>query len=164
MTPKCGRKKTLGASHALSGEGSVWFERLEKYVASKKLNRSGTREKVLELALLEREHFSAQDLVRRASHKYPQLGSATIYRAIPVLLDAGILKETLSLQDGTKLFEISEGAHHDHIVCVDCGAIFEFHDPVIEKAQEKLEKKLRFKGVSHRHVIYANCEYLQEKT
>ena len=162
MNPKCGRKQ----QPVNSDRGSQRADRqshfrglLDRHLNSKNLNHSESRENVLELALMEKEHFSVQDLVRRAARKYPQLGAATIYRAVPVLLDAGILRETLSLQDGTTLYEISGSAHHDHIVCIDCGEIFEFFDPIIEKAQEKLEKKLEFKGVSHRHVIYANCRF-----
>jgi Fur family ferric uptake transcriptional regulator len=73
-----------------------------------------------------------------------------------------ILKESLMDVQGRVVYERFDEGHHDHIVCLDCGQILEFHDDEIEAQQQKVTKKLRFEEVRHRHVIYARCSYLKK--
>ena len=97
--------------------------------------------------------------MREVQRAYPGIGAATVYRSIKVLCDAKILRETLVDADGRVVYEVFDEDHHDHIVCLDCGAIFEFHDSLIESRQERVAGELAFAPVRHRHVIYARCEY-----
>ena len=140
-----------------------WKERLEHYFASKELNQSEARNKLIELVLQQTGHFTVQELIKRVSERYPQIGAATVYRNIPILIDAGVLKETLTDDSGQKFYEIAGGEHHDHIVCVDCNRIFEFHDDRIERAQDQVSVGLNFNPVKHRHVIFAACGYRKTK-
>ena len=136
---------------------SHWKAQLEEYVISQGLRRSDQRWKIAEAILSVAEHLSAQEIVSLIQKKHPGIGAATVYRNIKVLCDALILKESLTDARGHVVYEIFDKAHHDHIVCLDCGEIFEFHDNEIERLQEKIIRKQNFDEVRHRHVVYANC-------
>ena len=159
----CGRPKPNPPSTKRADLGLAWQARLEAYLTANQLNRSESRNKLLEVLLEEREHFTVPRLVHKVSQKHPEIGAATIYRNLPVLLGAGILRETFTDEEGQKVYEASEEEHHDHIVCLDCQAVFEFHDEGIESAQEKITNQLKFSAVNHRHVIYARCAYLKRR-
>jgi Fur family ferric uptake transcriptional regulator len=134
-------------------------QKLEDFVAQKKLNRSDVRESILESIVLEGSHFRAQDLFERLKKRKPGIGRATLYRNLPVFVASGVIKEGPEDSEGNTFYELSDDEHHDHIVCLDCGAIYEFHDPFIEKRQEVVADKMRFQAQTHKHVVYAHCTY-----
>lgn len=104
-------------------------------------------------------HFTVQDIARDIQEDAPGIGAATIYRNIKTLVEAGIVRETLVDQDGQMVYEVLDDDHHDHIVCLDCHQIFEFHEEDIEHTQRKIADKMNFTEASHRHVVYAHCNY-----
>ncbi len=132
---------------------------LESYCETQGLNRSEAREKILETILAQPRHFTALDLLAELGRRHPEVGKATVYRNLPILVASGVLQEGPTDTEGHVLYELSGDDHHDHIVCLDCHAIFEFHDEAIEKRQERLTRKLDFEAGGHRHVIYASCRY-----
>ena len=157
----CGRPfpEDLGkAPNEIKGE-KVWIGQLEKYLVKEGLKNSDQRLKIAELILTEKEHFSAQEIVNKVRGKFPDIGAATVYRNIKTLCDAKILRESLSDAEGRTVYERFEEAHHDHIVCLDCGEIFEFNDEKIEELQDVLCEKLKFQPLRHRHVIFGNCQF-----
>lgn len=113
---------------------------------------------MVRLVLAEPGHFNVQEISKRIQKKFPEIGAATVYRNIKLLCEAGILKESLADSNGALMYEVSGQGHHDHLVCLDCGAIFEFHDPELEAAQARVISRMHFKEVRHRHVIYAHCD------
>jgi Fur family ferric uptake transcriptional regulator len=140
-------------------------QRLDQYSTDKQLNRSEAREKILETIVKEVRHFRSLDLLERLAKRYPEVGRATFYRNLPIFVESGILKEGPTDSDGQVFYEICENEsdeHHDHIVCMDCGKIFEFHDDAIESRQSQVSKKMGFSAKKHTHVIYAECEYLKK--
>jgi Fur family ferric uptake transcriptional regulator len=137
--------------------------KLNAYVTEKGLNHSEARTKILEVIALEGFHFRAQDLVEKLQKRYPEVGRSTVYRNLPILVECGLIQEGPADPDGQALYELANEDHHDHIVCTDCGGIFEFHDDAIEKRQEEISKQLGFLAKSHRHVVYGACQYLQKK-
>jgi Fur family ferric uptake transcriptional regulator len=158
--PPCGRAPARERRSQKTPVAQIQ-DRLRKYVESQALKNSESRNKIVEVIAGSRSHFNAQELVKRVVARAPEIGAATVYRNIPLLLAAGVLQESLVQETGETLYELSDEEHHDHIVCVDCGAIFEFHDEVIEKAQDKVIGKLGFMPVRHKHVIYAKCGSLK---
>jgi Fur family ferric uptake transcriptional regulator len=136
--------------------------RLSNYVEEKNLNRSEARTKILETIVSEASHFRAQDFLELLRKRHPEVGKATLYRNLPILVECGVLQEGPQDSEGNKFYELADEDHHDHIVCLDCSKIFEFHDAVIERRQEAVTDHLRFKPQNHRHVIYASCEFLQK--
>jgi Fur family ferric uptake transcriptional regulator len=142
-------------------------ERLNSYSTQKALNRSEAREKILETIVSESRHFRPLDLLERLNKRYPEVGRATLYRNLPVFVESGILKEGPTDPDGQIFYELREDdrdEHHDHIVCLNCNQIFEFHDDTIEEKQAQVSKKMHFRAKKHTHVIYAECELLKNKT
>lgn len=160
----CGRPLKGALAHADPIDQGSARERLERFVAAGSLKRSEVRHRILDVIVNEAPHFSAPELVRRVQASHPEIGAATIYRNLPVLLEAGLIQESLMTREGHKLYELSDDDHHDHIVCTDCRRIFEFHDDTIEARQEKLIRAMGFRTDHHRHVIYASCEYAKKGT
>ncbi|MBC7690717.1 MAG: transcriptional repressor [Methylotenera sp.] len=159
----CGRQapdtQTSGAANAAQRKKATshWAGKLAEHIREQDLNHSRSREDILQQIVDFDRHFTLPELLKKVQEKFPSIGSATVYRSIPLFVAAGILQESLADQDKLSVYELGEGAHHDHIVCLKCGTIFEFHDESIEVAQEKLISKLGFKAVRHHHVIYADC-------
>lgn len=157
----CGRPIPETQAHGQSVLQALKL-RLEQYAALKQLNRSEAREKILETIVKESRHFRPLDLLERLGRRYPEVGRATFYRNLPVFVESGILKEGPQDPDGQTFYELCKTEneeHHDHIVCTDCGRIFEFHDDAIESRQSELSKKMGFSAKKHSHVIYAACDY-----
>jgi Fur family ferric uptake transcriptional regulator len=140
-----------------------WEEMLRTHLESKGLKHSTQRLKIMKYILLLPGHFRVQDIAREIQSVSPGIGAATIYRNIKTLCEAGILRETLVDQDGQTVYELLEDDHHDHIVCMDCRQIFEFHEEGIEEIQNAITSRMKFSESQHRHVIYAHCDYLRAK-
>ena len=160
-TLACGRPSSDSPAHNQDLLQSIKL-RLEHYTLEKQLNRSDAREKILETIVKESRHFRSLDLLERLSKRYPRVGRATFYRNLPIFVESGILKEGPMDSEGQVLYELCETedeGHHDHIVCIDCGRIFEFHDDMIEAKQSQVSKRLGFTAKKHTHVIYAACDY-----
>ena len=160
MQPPCGRTR----SPALTGASLIdpeWRTRLAEYLKIQGLRATKQREQVAEIALHQTDHFEIQTLIREVQSKHPDIGPATVYRSVKTLCEAGLLSETLQSDGGVTLYEPHVEEHHDHIVCVNCGEIFEFHDENMEKAQTKAMKIMGFTEANHKHVIYAKCSYLK---
>lgn len=134
--------------------------RLNEHLTKANLKHSSVREQVLSVISKYPGHFSVYDLCHKVAETFPDIGKATVYRVIGLFLEANILREGPSRADGLALYELAElndSEHHDHIVCLDCGAVFEFHDPAIETKQLAVAKGMAFEPQYHRHVIYAQC-------
>lgn len=146
--------------HSKEDELEELHEKLRAFLELKNLKYSEQRWKIAKYVLEHRGHYNAQAIVKEVTQAYPEIGPATVYRNLELLCEAKILRETLVDAKGNAVYEAYEDEHHDHIVCLDCNQIFEFHDDEIEKLQDKITKKMQFKQVRHRHIIYARCERL----
>lgn len=152
----CGRTiKEIGAPVDVAN----LTKKLESFVRDRSLNRSASRERVLEVILGLQGHFTAGELASRVQEDHPSVGAATVYRNLPLFVGAGILRESLSDENRQMVYELDTHGHHDHVVCLDCKEIIEFHDESIESSQRKVLSGLGFKESSHRHVVYAHCEF-----
>ena len=101
-------------------------------------------------------HLSAEDIHDTLKAKSVVVGMATIYRALANFEKAGILNKS-TFDDGRAIYEINEGPHHDHIVCIDCGNVEEFVDEEIEKRQKKIATQKGYSLKSHSLVLYGSC-------
>jgi Fur family transcriptional regulator, ferric uptake regulator len=136
-----------------------WHKQLRDFLSAEGLKYSEQRWKIAELILSTGGHLDAQGVVDRVKNRHPAIGAATVYRNLKVLCDARILKESLNDANGRVIYELFEDEHHDHIICVDCGEIFEFHSDKIESLQSTVVRGMNFKEVRHRHVVYAKCSF-----
>lgn len=128
-----------------------------EYLAKQGLKSTRQRELILEEFLRASSHLSTEELYLRLRKKHPTIGYATVYRTLRLFADSGIA-ETRHFGDGQTRYEsTSREGHHDHLICVRCGAILEFEDGRIEQLQEKVAKDHRFKILSHRLELYGLC-------
>ena len=156
---QCGRSQSH-CERPVKSKSIQWRERLDHYLSQSELKHSDQRIRIAELIVSSPGHLDAGKIVDLVRAKYPEIGVATVYRNIKTLCEASILNESLSDQSGRVVYELAtDKEHHDHIICVDCGEVFEFQSAEIEKLQEVLSKDMAFKPVRHRHVIYAECLY-----
>ena len=154
----CGRKNPTQEQQAPNSEN--WKVVLNRFLKSKGLRSTVPIERVSEIALSQRTHFEIQELIKEVQVVYPEISPATVYRSVGTLCEAGLLNETLQSTTGVTLYEAhDQGHHHDHVVCLDCGKIFEFHDESLEAAQVQAIRKMNFEQTRHQHVIYAHCTF-----
>ena len=108
-------------------------------------------------------HLSAEDVYKILSKDGTDTGLATVYRVLTQFEQAGLLIRH-HFETGKAVFELNQGGHHDHLVCVQCGHVEEFFDSEIEKRQDKVARDRGFKITDHSltlhgHCVRANCPY-----
>lgn len=122
------------------------------------LKATTPRLKVLEL--FERSsvrHLTAEDVYRMLMQEGMDVGLATIYRVLTQFEQAGLLKRHHFEQDRA-VFEMNEGKHHDHLVCLQCGRVEEFYDAEIERRQTEVASQRGFAIREHALYLYADCQ------
>ena len=98
-------------------------------------------------------HMTAEDIYKQLLAEGEDIGLATIYRVLTQFEAAGLV-ERHNFDGGHAVFELADGGHHDHMVCVDSGEVIEFFDPEIEKLQKEIVKQHGFDLVDHNLVLY----------
>jgi Fur family transcriptional regulator, ferric uptake regulator len=101
-------------------------------------------------------HLTAEDVYRQLLADGVDIGLATVYRVLTQFEQAGLL-ERHHFESGKAVFELKDGKHHDHLVCLQCGRVEEFTDPEIERRQNRVAKERGFAVVEHALYLYAEC-------
>jgi Fur family ferric uptake transcriptional regulator len=101
-------------------------------------------------------HMTAEDVFRVLLEERSDIGLATVYRVLTQFEQAGILSRS-HFESGKAVYELNEGQHHDHLVCLDCGRVEEFYDAEIEKRQAAVAKLKGFDIADHALSLYARC-------
>lgn len=101
-------------------------------------------------------HMSAEDVFRVLLEDRSDVGLATVYRVLTQFEQAGILTRS-NFEGGKAVYELNEGQHHDHLVCLDCGKVEEFFDAEIENRQNAIAKSRGFTLAEHALSLYAHC-------
>ncbi len=115
------------------------------------------RLKVLEIfQKTTQRHMSAEDVYRVLLEERSDVGLATVYRVLTQFEQAGILNRS-NFEGGKAIYELNEGQHHDHLVCLDCGKVEEFFDEQIEARQHAVAKAKGFTIAEHALSLYAHC-------
>src|SRR5215212_5424141 len=104
----------------------------------------------------ERRHLTAEDVYKALLSEGADIGLATVYRVLMQFEQAGLLSRN-HFETGKAVFELNEGKHHDHLVCLDCGRVEEFFDPEIEKRQKAVAQARGFELQEHALSLYAAC-------
>jgi Fur family ferric uptake transcriptional regulator len=135
----------------------------KEYLVSHGMKYTPERRVVLHAIVSFPGHFDADALHDRIKKNNDKLSLATVYRALPHFITAGIVKESLRTEGRTH-YENSFGSeHHDHLICLGCGAIIEFIDERIEELQNQVCEKYSFKAVDHKLGIRGYCKACQKK-
>ena len=128
----------------------------------KDLRKAGLKVTLPRLKILEilesstTRHLSAEDIYRTLLDGNEDIGLATVYRVLTQFEAAGLVTRH-HFEGGMAVFELNQGAHHDHIVCVDCGRVEEFMDGGIEERQHAVAKRLGFEISDHALILYGHC-------
>lgn len=105
-------------------------------------------------------HMSAEDVYKALIAENIDIGLATVYRVLTQFEQAGLLSRN-HFEAGKAMFELDEGAHHDHLVCLDCGRVEEFVDPAIEAGQQAIAAERGFRLREHSLALYGECTKTQ---
>ena len=126
------------------------------------LKNSGLKATLPRIKVLEvfqktsQRHMSAEDVFKTLLTEGADVGLATVYRVLMQFEQAGILSRN-HFESSKAVFELDEGKHHDHLVCVDCGRVEEFFDADIEKRQHAIAQSRGFALQDHALALYASC-------
>jgi Fur family ferric uptake transcriptional regulator len=115
------------------------------------------RLKILEIFQSGRQrHMTAEDVFKALLEEQSDIGLATVYRVLTQFEQAGLLVRS-NFESGKAVYELNEGQHHDHLVCLDCGRVEEFYDAEIEKRQQSIAATRGFDLQEHALSLYAHC-------
>lgn len=121
------------------------------------LKATGPRIKILELFQNSpHRHLTAEDVYKVLLADGGDVGLATVYRVLMQFEQAGLLSRH-HFEGGKAVFELNEGTHHDHLVCLHCGHVEEFYDPEIEARQKAVAEMRGFRLEGHSLALYAQC-------
>lgn len=136
-----------------------WFwQGLENYLSKNNLKQSKQRNDIIGVFLNLNQHINAEQLLNKAKEAGLKTSLATVYRTLNLLCEANLVIQH-TFTNGQAVFEmLHPGDHHDHLICTDCGKIFEFENHDIELIQEKIAKEFGFQLTSHRLDMYGRCQ------
>jgi Fur family transcriptional regulator, ferric uptake regulator len=101
-------------------------------------------------------HMSAEDVYKALLAEHLDVGLATVYRVLTQFEHAGLLSRS-NFEAGHSVFELNEGSHHDHLVCLTCGRVEEFVDTEIESRQHQIAEQRGFQLQDHALALYGTC-------
>ena len=141
-------------------------EIFRSYILSTGGRWTSSRQEVLRAICSKEGHFTPDELLESARLQGTRLSAATVYRAIPLLEEAGILRRAPAASGATRSQACYEHVvpqeHHDHLLCTSCGKVVEFWDPAIELLQEAVAARHGFRLLSHRLELTGLCPACQE--
>lgn len=133
------------------------IERFAKYLSKNRLKMTRERRAILADVLAVRGHFDVDDLLARLRRAGHRVSRATLYRTLPRLVESGLIHK-VEMAGGQARYELMVGRHHhDHMVCLGCGSIFEFESPEVERIQEEACRRKKFLMTGHTHQIRGYC-------
>lgn len=107
-------------------------------------------------------HLSAEDVYKILLTENLDVGLATVYRVLTQFEQAGLLQRN-HFETGKAVFELNEGSHHDHLVCLICGLVEEFYDEEIENRQKAVATERGFEIADHALALYGHCRNCVKK-
>ncbi|MDC8787001.1 ferric iron uptake transcriptional regulator [Roseateles koreensis] len=129
---------------------------------TEEIKNSGLKATLPRIKILEifqktaQRHMTAEDVYKALLTEDADIGLATVYRVLTQFEQAGLLSRN-HFESGKSVFELNEGAHHDHLVCLTCGRVEEFFDPEIEARQHAIALQRGFELQEHSLALYASC-------
>ncbi|MGD0677095.1 MAG: transcriptional repressor [Polyangiaceae bacterium] len=132
-------------------------------MVKKGLRSTDQRRLIVETFFRAENHVSIEELLAQVREQDPRVGYATVYRTLKLLAECGVANER-RFGDGLTRYELADdAAHHDHLICIECGDIVEFEESRIEELQENVAHKHGFELRSHKHELYGICPRCQSR-
>lgn len=150
-------------------------EQFRQLLKDKGLKITNQRLLVLEaLASCPDRHLTAEEIYEMVKAGYPEIGLATVYRTIQLLLELHLI-DRINLDDGFVRYEIGNMGlgtakhHHHHLICINCGKVISFKDDLLEELENKITETTGFHVVDHEVKLYGHCaecggKLIEEKT
>lgn len=132
-------------------------QKLEDYLRQEGHRVTPERFEVLDAVMTASGHFDADELFFNLKKNGSKVSRATVYNTLDILETCDLVFKTRLKDHGSRYEKAFGRAHHDHLVCVQCGKIVEFTDDNIERSQEAVAKKFKFRLISHSHQIFGVC-------
>lgn len=111
------------------------------------------------------EHLSSEEIYDFVKVKYPEIGLATVYRTVQLLVDLDVLSK-LNLDDGFTRYELNDHDgdqhHHHHLICSECGKISEVKEDLLDSIEAEIEKKYEFQIKDHKLKFFGLCKSCKE--
>jgi Fur family ferric uptake transcriptional regulator len=139
------------------------LEILMQYFRTKGLRLTEQRKVIVNHFCSRGKHYSIEELYTELKEHSPNIGSATVYRTMQLLVDAGLATESKFKDDITRYEPSRRKPHHDHMICLRCGRIIEFENKKIEQLQNETAQKHNFHAVSHKLELYGYCSKCAKK-
>jgi len=118
------------------------------------LKATGPRRKILHLFEENQErHLGAEEIYRQLKENGDDVGLATVYRVLAQFAAAGLVNRH-NFEGGHSVYELNQGVHHDHMVCLETGKVTEFISRDIEELQRAIAEQHGYELVDHRFVLY----------
>jgi Fur family ferric uptake transcriptional regulator len=126
-------------------------------ISKEGLNATRQREEILNIFLNSTGHKSLAQIYAQVVKTDPKIGYTTVYRTLKLLTRLGLATQRKFADKETRYEPASEGNHHDHLICLDCGKIVEFENQTLEALQDEIAQRHRFKISHHRLELYGRC-------
>ena len=141
---------------AISAKVALQLEKLNAHLVACGLKRTRQRDLIATVFFQEEGHISIEELCAKVRKLDRRISVATIYRAMRLFAQSGLV-QARNFSGGHTCYEVA-GAHHDHLICTQCGFIVEFEDGQIETLQAAVAKRHGFFILSHKMEIYGLCK------
>ena len=143
------------------------LKRMKEKIKDKKCKMTSQRQVILKAFVVsEIRHMSAEEVFEAVKKMAPDIGLATVYRTLDLFTEMDLLKK-LDFDDGCSRYELNdretEGHFHHHLICLECGKVWECQDDLLETLESILAKRLHFQTVDHQLKVYGYCEECQKK-
>jgi Fur family ferric uptake transcriptional regulator len=127
------------------------------YLTRKALKSTRQRDLIARSFFASEGHLSIEDLLARVRAENPRIGYATVYRTLKLLMECG-LAALRRFGEGQSMYEMAgDTAHHDHLICIECGHVLEFENAAIERLQDQVARSFGFTLVRHKLELYGMC-------
>jgi Fur family ferric uptake transcriptional regulator len=134
-----------------------------EHIQAAGLRRTLQRDLILEIFLSTEEHLTSEDLYLLVHKQDPAIGHTTVYRTLKLLTEAGLAREVRFGDNKTYYEHHYNHAHHDHMICTECGRVIEFFSPEIEALQDQMADNFGFKPTHHSLRLWGICAQCQRK-
>lgn len=136
---------------------------LSAYMEQQGLRSTEQRRVIVDSFFEAGSHITLEELLERVRRIDSKISYATVYRTMKLLAEAGVAHQR-KFGDGFTRYELADDdAHHDHLICVECNAIQEFEEPLIEELQERVANRYGFEVHEHKHELYGLCASCRAK-
>ncbi len=137
-------------------EEEVWLGKLEVYLKKNGLRLTNQRQLIAQHFFQADGHLDMESLYTLVKLQDSSVGQATVYRTLRVLVESGLANQS-TFGGASARYEVADGQHHDHLICVTCNKIIEFHHESIERLQDEVAEAHGFVLESHKMELFGQC-------